>query len=369
MSWLTPGLSDWNFMRHLEIVSWNYRKPPSPDELKFYIAHINAKGAPDDWFFDSFLLAPGHTPSGNFLYNDINMGTTRNGGGDFFAVPSPNPGSIGDWTFWLDAVFSAGGFMDCMNESVGRVMDSMRCKPPFARNIVITIPHPHHGQAAFGKIKPGARHPLNFSVIGQNLAQASAQRLEAVSWFVDEALRRWKKGSWPHLNLLGFYWHYESLHYSWDVDDHWVIKELYKHVRHRKTRLFWIPFYSTYNVTILSNYKDFYFDGAFLQPNHMFYPWLKDVKTAARQAQDRNAGVEIEYYLNMHPEFGVGREKYLRLKNYLNTGAETGFMKDSACAYYLGSNELHQIAVHKNPKERQAYNDIFHFVKGDYEPR
>ena len=366
MSYFPPRQPDFNYLSHLEIIGWDNINPLTMSDLKYYIAHINEKGKPDDWFFDSFLVVNSWTLNGNDLYCDVNIGTTRCGGGDFFAVPVSNPATFADWTLYLESLFSKDGALSRIDRTIKELKGIIRTPLPFKRNIVIGIPYPHHNQFRFGKIKKSAPH-LNFSVIGQNLMKATEQRFEACRWFVDETIARFSKGKFHNINFLGFYWLYESMHYSWDVDDHWVVKELYKHIRSRNGRFFWIPFFSSFNETIMSNSPGFYFDCAFLQPNLMFYPWLRDVKHAAEAAAARHGGIEIEYYLDIAPAFGIGKEKYRRLRNYLNGGIEYGYMKQSACAYFIGLNDLHKIATHRNPREREVYHDLFHFVKGDYE--
>lgn len=368
MAYFAPNQPDFNFLRHLEIITWEPDSKISREELKYYVAHINPKGKPDGWFYDSFLIISGRAPSGNMLYYDFNMGTTRCGGGDFFAVPSPNPATADDWSDYMDSLFSKDGLVARLDECIAGMKTAMKGAPPFKRNLVISIPYPHHNQARFGKAG-GRQTGLNFSIIGQNLMQASEQRLEACRWFSEEAAARFKKGRFANLNLLGFYWIYESLHYSWDVDDHWVIKELYKHLRSGGMRFFWIPFFSTYNITIMSNSPELYFDCAFLQPNHIFYPWLKDVKTAAEAARARGGGIEMEYYLDIDQNVGVGREKYKRVKNYLDGGVEFGYMKDSACAWFTGVNDMHRMARHKDPRERKVYDDFYRFAIGEYDAK
>ncbi len=367
MPYFPPNLPEYNHLRHLYLLGWHPEKPITEEDLSCYVAHLTPKGELDDWFFDSFLVFMTKAPSGNALYNDINIGTTRSGEGDFFAVPSPNPGNAVDWEAALDSQFGPDGVYARLDRTIARLTARLG-KPNHRRNVVITIPYPHAHQVAFGPIREkGPR--LNFSVVGQNLTQATHHRLEACRWFVDESIRRWKKAAFKNLNLLGFYWVYESLHYAWNVDDHWVLKELHKHIRSRNSRLFWIPFYSSFNVNLLREGKGFYFDAAFLQPNHMFYANIPDVAKAAGEACERGAGIELEYWLLKDPNHVTGREKHQRFYNYLNGGVTHKYMTESACAYFVGFNDVHRMARHRSKIERQLYHDLYHFVKGDYTPK
>ena len=232
---------------------------------------------------------------------------------------------------------------------------------------MITIPYPHPNQSFFGKLD-NKKSSLNFCLTGQNLSKASEQRLEACQWFVDQTISEWKNANYKNLHLLGFYWIYESIHYSWDVDDHWVLKELYKYIREKKYNFFWIPFYSSYNVHLLSDYHEFYFDVAFLQPNHMFYKNIKDVREAALEAKKRYAGIEMEYDIDLLDKVhDIGNPRHQRFRNYLNGGVKYGYMTESACAYFMGANDVAVMANSKNKIERGFYDDLYHFVKGDYQ--
>jgi hypothetical protein len=367
MSYFPPDLPEYNHLRHLQLFVWEPRKPLTEKDLSYHVAHINSRGKPDAWFFDSFLALSPVAPSGGSFVCDVNRGTTRCGDGDFFAIPVPNPANADDWREGLDSMFAHEGLLPALDRTIAGLKPNLGA-PPHTRNVVLTIPYPQPTQTMFGAPRRG-KPPMNFSVTGQNLAQATEQRLEACKWFVGEALDRWRKARLGNLNLLGFYWIYESLHYAWHVDDHWLLKELYRHLRAKRTRLFWIPFYSSYNVRVLNDYRGFYFDCAFLQPNHMFYHHHRDVKTAAREAADCGAGVEMEYYLNMDPRCSIGREKHRRFRNYLNGGIDYGYMTQSACAWFIGANDLQKIAIAPDARERAFYHDIFHFVKGDYEAK
>lgn len=367
MPYFPPNQPDFNFLRHLQLMGLDSEGPITEKELAYYVAHFTESCEPEDWFYDSFLPFAFRIPSGNALYNDINLGTTRSGDGDFFAVPSPNPGQRADWESLLDGLFAPDGFLQTLERTVTGLIPRLGA-PAHKRNVVVTIPYPHPSQISWGRLKSkGPR--VNFGVVMQNLMQATEQRLAACKWFVNETIARWKKAGFQELHLLGFYWVYESLHYSWDVDDHWLLKELYSFIRSKNRRLFWIPFYSSYNVHLLSDCRNFYFDAAFLQPNHIFYPSITGVDQAAEEARARGAGIEIEYYLDMDPAFGVGKEKYERFYNYLNGGCAHGYMTESACAYFNGFNDLHKMATHKDRRERAVYHSLFHFTQGTYEPR
>ncbi|MCC5877970.1 MAG: DUF4855 domain-containing protein [Candidatus Sumerlaeia bacterium] len=365
MAYFAPRQPDFNYLHHLFLLGWMPDKPLTEKELRYYVSHVNEEGKSDGWFFDSFLLFNTKAHSGNEFNNDINIGTSMSGEGDFFALPSPNPGRRSDWLALLEDIIGPDGIWSEIDRTIGNVAKEIG-PPPHKRNAVVTIPYPHPGQYAFGG-DPNEKGRINFSIMGQNLAQASSQRLKACKWFVDETIERWEKLQPENLHLLGFYWIYESLHYSWQVDDHWVLKELYKYIRERGYKFFWIPFYSSFNVNILSSCTEFYFDGAMLQPNHMFYENIDDVEKAALEARERGAGVEMEYYPYENSFMKTMEDRHRRFRNYLNGGVKYGYMKDSVCGYFCGFNDLHLMATELGPDERKVYDDHHRFVAGTYE--
>ena len=186
---------------------------------------------------------------------------------------------------------------------------------------------------------------------------------------VDEIARRWNSTQWHHLHLLGVYWMFETVHRGWDVDDHWLLKELHRHVATQGLKLLWIPFWSSYNVHLLDDYQRYYFDLAFLQPNYMFYKNGASVQVAAEAAQRRNAGIELEYYLELDEPIAIENERQARFREYLNGGVEFGYMRDSVCAHFQGVGSLARMHHHADPREREFYEDIYRFVQGTYQSK
>ena len=122
------------------------------------------------------------------------------------------------------------------------------------------------------------------------------------------------------MHLLGVYWMFETVYRGWNVDDHWLLKPLRPRVHRHGLKFLWIPFWSAYNVHLLDDYRSYYFDLAFLQPNYMFYKEGKSLEAAAEAARRRGAGIEMEYYLELDEPIGVTGERHSRFRDYLNGG-------------------------------------------------
>jgi hypothetical protein len=216
----------------------------------------------------------------------------------------------------------------------------------------------------WGALEPGGP-VLNFGCVGQNLTRATEDRLAATRWWADQFMAQWDQGRWPDLNLLGFYWVFETVYRSWEIDDHWLLKELHRHLNEAGKRFLWIPFYASYNIHLLDDYQNYYFDLAFMQPNHMFYVKTPGIKGPARAAEQRNAGFEMEYFLELQENTRVAGERHQRLRHYLDGGVHCGYMH-AACAWFHGSNGIMAMHGHADPCERELYEAIYRFIKGTY---
>ncbi len=365
MSYLPPAAEQFNYLRHLILLYGNAARPWTEEELLYYVVHLDRHGNPDDWFFDSFLFLNVAAASGNDYCADINVGTTMAGEGDFFARCSPRPANKADWDALLEFYLGRDGALVMLERTIERCARCVKQPRGPKRNVVVMLPYPHITQRSFGSIADGWLS-LDFSTQRQKLSAATEQRLAAEMWMVDEIVRRFEDHRFEHLHLLGVYWMFETVYRSWEVDDHWLLKELRRHIHARGLKFVWIPFWSTYNVHLLDNYQDYYFDLAFLQPNYMFYKTGKSLEHAARAARERGAGIEMEYYLELPEPIAIQDERQARFREYLNAGVTYGYMTQSACAHFQGVGSLARMYRHEDPIEREFYEDIYHFVKGDY---
>ncbi len=364
MPYFPQNHPDMNGLRHLMLLYGDIGRRWTASQLDHYVAHRNRSGNPDDWFFDSFLFLNVKAPDGRDFCADINVGTTMSGEGDFHAVCSPTPATLDDWRSLLDYYLGSDGAAATLDRTIADHEKTLGGAPATRQNVVFMVPYPHVTQRSFGSLDTG--RSLNFSVEGQNLTKATEQRLAAAQWYVREVRRRWDERGFRHLNLLGVYWMFETVYRGWEVDDHWLLKELRRTVREQGLRFLWIPFWSAHNVHALDDYQRYYFDVAFLQPNYMFYRSGKSLEKAAMAARRRNAGLEIEYYLELNEPIAVQDERHSRFRDYLNGGVHYGYMKDAVCAHFHGVDSLGRMRVHDDPREREFYEDIYSFVKGTY---
>lgn len=322
-----------------------------------YAAALDESGKPSEWLFDSFMVCT-EPSSGNSPYADVNLGTTMAGEGDFFAIPFSNPANKNDWKEMIDTMLK---YCEELSFTVSSLEEELG-KAPHKRNVIILHPYPGILQSMFGIID---EKKINFSTLNQTLDSATRDRLTACKWFVDTFLELWDKYNLENLNLLGFYWPFESVYRSWKVDDHWLLKELKKHINSKKLKTFWIPFWCTYNTHLLDNYQDYYFDVAFYQPNYMFYENLTGVDECALAAKERNAGFEMEYFVNEEAQMRTNHVRHERFRKYLNSGVECGYMY-GACAWFLGGGIKKLRSIEE---EKPIYKDIVDFIHERYQKK
>ena len=365
MPYFPQGHPSVHGLRHLALLYGNAREPWTEHTLMPYVAHVNASGQPDDWFFDSFLFLNVQSAGGREYCADINLGTTMAGEGDFRAVCSPRPANRADWVELLEFYLGEGGALVMLERVIERCLKQVGRPYTGRRNVVLMLPYPHITQQDFGAVHAGA-HTLDFSTFRQSLLCATEARLSAERWMVEEIVRRYAQLRLRNVHLLGVYWMFETIYRSWDVDDHWLLKELRPDLVRHGLKFLWIPFWSTFNVHLLDNYQKYYFDLAFLQPNYMFYKEGKSVGAAAAAARERNAGIEMEYYLELDEPIAVVGKRHARFRTYLDGGVHHGYMTEAACAHFHGTGALQRMATHGDPVEREFYEDIYRFVKGEY---
>ncbi|MCS7032122.1 MAG: DUF4855 domain-containing protein [Gloeomargarita sp. SKYG116] len=358
MPYFPPRQTTYNYLQHLVLMYGHASQPWTIADLQFYVAHQSPSGVWHDWLFDSFLFLNITSRNGRDYRADINVGTTMSGEGDFFAVCSPQPAGVQEWEELLDFYAAT---LRTLDQTIAELLPHIPTPLPHKRNAVLMIPYPHITQTDFGY------QGWNFSTQGQNLDRATRQRLAACQWFISELQKRLPRLNYVH--ILGMYWMFETVFRCWDVDDHWLLKELRRFIHQMGWAFFWIPFYSTYNIHLLDDYQNYYFDVAFLQPNYMFYQRGVNLAQAAQAAQQRGAGIEMEYYLELDEPIAVQGERQRRFREYLNGGVLYGYMTESACAYFLGQRSLERMAVHDDPQEREFYQDIYDFLRGTYTPK
>ncbi|MFA5858600.1 MAG: DUF4855 domain-containing protein [Elusimicrobiota bacterium] len=361
MKYFEPCKKEYNFMRHLALLyQGNTGIDWTPGEFKIHLVRMDSADTEVSWLYDSLLFFPLNSGRKRTLLADVNAGTTRCGEGNFHAVPVPNPMEKSDWEDIIGFYFDKGRNLDNLNHTAG-VLKNKKLPGAIREkvNVILTIPYPSIKQERFGD-------NLDFTTVKQNLERATAQRIEAVRWFVNECVTRWNDKKYVNINLLGFYWPFETVFRSWDIDDHVLLKTVKPVINSSGHKLFWIPYFCSYNEHVLDDYENYYFDCAFYQPNFLFYKRYTGIEHAAMAAKKRHAGIEIEYALSDHESVGRAELRRMRFREYLNCGVKYGYMTESIIAWYLSRDGFIRTRAAVAAEDRAVYDDICDFVQGKY---
>ncbi|MGG0814199.1 DUF4855 domain-containing protein [Paenibacillus alvei] len=297
------------------------------------ISYVDEAGNPKDWLFDGILYLGLDTPSGR------NLGLN---------------GKLDDWKWYLEKTFAAQGDMYQLNEATKEVGAKLN-DPNHKTKVVYMIPFPVEGTTNFGDIGDGN---LSFSdSIG--VEQAFANRVKAVHWWLDQVKQKWDAANYSNLELVGMYWLDEQISTHRKGPD--MLRETSAKVHDMGMKLFWIPFFSGYKTFM---WKDVGIDNVAYQPNYFFEEDIdpERLQDAAYLSKQHGMGNELEFDDRMLTDNHF-REKYIE---YLNNGAENGFMQNGYNAYYQGNDAVYHAAVSKDPSNRILYDWLYQFVKGTY---
>ncbi len=310
-----------------------------PEEFRPYVAYVDERGEPKDWFYDAFLfLMYGGAPSGATY---IDGATNR-----------------ADWEHFLNVTFARDRCLDALDqeiEAVGRRLGQGGRVCP----VILMIPYPSSRSNAFGDVDGDG--------VSEDLSRPE-DRVKAVRWFLDEALARWKALSPKHLKLWGFYWMNEGIARS----DEAIVKATADLVHARGYGLHWIPWF---RAPGLEKWRELGIDFAIVQPNYAFMQPERGFALADQNRLTLNAndawrlglGVEMETPFALPGDPGA---RWL-FRQYLNHGDDAldGYQHGAVRAYYQGSDVIARLAASTHPGERQLYDDLYRFHKGTYTRR
>lgn len=295
-----------------------------------------------DWFFDTFLFLGLQAPSGRA----------------FDSALRAEPARMEDWQWYLDRLFEDGQQLDAFAQAVQlarqRVVD-----PDHKIKVLVMIPNPIATQTDFGDVD-GDGVSENFTLIGQTVAEATAARLRAVRWYIDQFERRLNERQYDEIEFIGYYWLEERIQYG-APQEVATLREVADYVHGLGRKFFWFPYFQS------DGYDRGYavgFDVVIMQPNYMFDTSIAKsrLEAAAELARKHHLGIEIEADGTVLSS-PAGRQRYL---DYLRAGVEYGYMDDAVKSYYLVVDVLFQAFASRDPELRRLYDATYEFVKGKF---
>lgn len=298
------------------------------DRLRYYVTHVNANGAPDGWFFDTFLYLA--------LAAESQRGLEPNYGN--------GPSRAEDWRWYLDQrLFGSDSDLAELERAVAAAGKQLGDETHTVR-VIIAIPYPDSRATNFGSLDGPA---LDFS--------RNEDRATAVKWYLRQVAQRWTASHFEHLRLGGFYWLREEV----PEGDKALVKMASGLVAHQLLPFYWIPYYGSAGW---DQWRELGFDVAIQQPNYFFYDVPRErIQQAAEFAWDHRMGVEIE----LDRRVINSQERHDRYRRYLQGGVEQGYQRASTLAWY-DDYALMECARAQDPAARRLYDETYDFVRGVY---
>ncbi|HPE94663.1 MAG TPA: DUF4855 domain-containing protein [Bacillota bacterium] len=315
-----------------EKVGENHLGLADEKQLLPYVAYLDTKGNIKDTLFDSFLFLPYSVYTYSKLYKCAD-----------------------GWKYYVDNVFEKGYNLDALEKAVASTQKALSIKD-YCVTVFFSIlcSKVHYGE-----------FPEKFGDIDGDGIDEDTDTLEGrkklLKWIIDVQMQKYSEASHAHLTLGGFYWFEEDINYS-DEFELELIAYARDYLHSLGMKFFWIPYYQA------SGFRDWEsngFDIACMQPNYAFN------MSIPKQRLYDNA--QISKLFGMCTELEIGGtkpENIENFKNYLDVGAETGYM-NTVKMYYQGGipGEFYHACLSSDPLLRSIYDDLYEFVNEKYVSR
>ena len=295
----------------------------TPGEMRPYVVHTNQSNE-KDWFFDGFLFLEFQDGAG---YN-YSPGYSGN-----------KEARKKEWEWLSNRLFEDGKAINALNSCIAEAKKELG-EPSFRHKVVVGLPEPFLNQKDWGVLND---KKLDFS--------KREDRISACKWYIDLVCEKFNESNLEHLELDGFYWVSEQM----NTND-FITVEVGDYIRSKEQKFYWIPYYMSNGY---SQWKDYGFDIAYLQPNYFFNKKIEEerVRNACELAFTHNMGVEMEF--DTRALYDSKENHRDRLINYINTFKEQGVFKNSSIAYYEGGQGIYQFSQSSNPNDREMM-DLLH---------
>ena len=299
----------------------------TPDEMRPYVVHTDLSNK-KDWFFDGFLFLEFQDGKG-FNFSPGYAGNA--------------PARKQEWEWLADRHFENGKAIKALNTCITEAINELGA-PSFRHKVVIGLPEPFLDQKDWGEVD-GVK--MDFSKM--------EDRITACKWYVDLLLRKFEESNLTNLALEGFYWVSEQM-----TTNKFITVEIGDYIREKGKRFYWIPYYMSNGY---SQWKDYGFDIAYLQPNYFFDKKIEDgrVKNACELAFTHNMGMEMEFDARALADNAANHRD--RLVNYIRTFNEHGVFKNASIAYYEGGRGVYMFSQSANQKDREMLDELQSLIK------
>lgn len=298
-------------------VSENRISEWTEEELKYYVSYY-VNGNPIQTMFNGFIFNGLSVREDRYMYP--------------MYVGFAKAANRTDWELWIESLFAPGKNLKALFSLATHPLD-----------VWVSIPYPYLNQTDFGSVNWKS---LNF--------ESEDDRFTAVSWWIDEFLKRWNKESnlSARLKFRGFLWQRESIH---DYDER-LVQLTNNYIKSKGYYSMWLPFFGSYGCLKLPELN---FDV--VAPHPKFYGKANfdfhEINNASTFAKQSHTGIQIIYgkdfiYNDTH------------LYDYLNLGLPeyNQYMTQSFLVYQFPNQTLKNI----NETRSLEYVHLYLFIKGLY---
>lgn len=294
-----------------------------------YVAYLDKDKNIKDTMFDAFLYLP---------YTAFNY--------------SDNAKTAAGWHYYIDNVFAEGRNLEALDKTVQTVKDSLK-RDDYKAHVFFSILYTFPTSTSFGDLD-GSGKCLNFTRI--------EDRKAAIKWAVDEYVRRYNEKNTKNTVLSGFYWFEEAITFA-DAHELELLAYARDIVHSYGLKFIWIPWYQ---ASGFADWKEAGFDLACMQPNYAFNRSIPVSRLYDNADISKKMGlcVEMESF-NITDHFDVNK-----FKQYMDCGAETGYMNSIKMYYQGGVPGDFYVACHSEDEVvRSLYDDLYLYTKEKYVSR
>ncbi|MBO4860445.1 MAG: DUF4855 domain-containing protein [Clostridia bacterium] len=314
-----------------EKVGANHAGLTDEEQYLPYVAYIK-DGKIADTLFDAYLFLP----YSNYTYSKLYK-------------------CAEGWRYYIDNVFAEGYNLDALDKTAARVGEALGM-PDYKVTVFFSVLHTNVG---YGE------HPESFGDLDGDGVEEDMKTFEdrrkAIKWCIDEQIARYKAASPRHCELKAFYWFEEAINYS-DKYETDLLSFARDYLHSLGLKLFWIPYFQACGF---QDWKENGFDIACMQPNYAFNKAVPTERLYENAAVTKQLGMCVEMEIGGFDAYHV--EKF---RNYMDCGAETGYM-DSVKMYYQGGmpGEFYRAYKCEDPGLHALYDELYLYCKEKYVSR
>lgn len=292
----------------------NEIKAFSPEFFNPYMTSTSAVDGTAHEMFDTFVIL-------GLRYNEAN---------NMFVDGPTNDANYDEWNNYVERTFSSEGALFNLNESAklnNRHVD-----------VYVSIPYPKRD----GDI---------VTLDGRELVNNVYSRYDLSRWYVEKVVNEFEKSGYTNLNFKGFYWLSETVRTK---DDEILLSSISSLLNKHRKYFIYSPHATSTNFYKWRNYG---FDGAFLQPN-AFRASVKNkeerLHRAFLNAQIYGTGITIEI-----DSYGVNQaaDGVEAFDLYMDFAKRYG-LNEKGMMFYQGTDMVKRMATYDHPIYNRWYEQL-----------